>query len=165
MNGVPNTTSAKSAIEGGKLLTVADIAIPTPLTNGKDMGTLWSFSSPVAYDPAAPNYAGAAFVKTDWPYLYPSSPAVSSVYLNTLLPYIYNQGSQRQAPATNGLRYRRILYVPLLACPVGGSEATVLAIGKFLMTAPATTSPLALHAEFGGLAREGELTHSVVLYK
>lgn len=165
MNGVPSAPSAKAAIENGKLLTVADIAIPSPLTNKVDLGTLWSYARPVAYNPSAPGYAGAPFQKSDWPYLYPSSPATASTYPNAQLPYIWNVAPYRVVSPVTGLRFRRVLYVPLLACPVAGSEATVLAIGKFLMTVPATTTPLAVHAEFGGLAGEGELTQSVVLFK
>jgi hypothetical protein len=165
MNGTPVAASAKSAIENDKLLTVADIAIPSPLTPKTDLGTLWSYARPVAYDPSAPGYAGAKYTNADWPYLYPSSPAAASTYPRPEPAYIWGLAPQRQLPSVAGLQYRRVLYVPLLECPVAGSQANVLAIGKFLMTVPATTSPLALHAEFGGLAREGELAHSVVLFK
>jgi hypothetical protein len=166
MNAVPTTVSARSALDNNKLMTIADAAISSPLPNRADLGTLWSFAKPVAYDPSKPNYAGTPFVKSDWPFLYPSNPATASTYTNeTVMPYLLGASPYLSVAPAPAARFRRILYVPLLACPVSGNEATVLAIGKFLMTAPATTSPLALHAEFGGLAREGELTNSVVLFK
>lgn len=166
MNAVPAAVSAKSVLQNNKLVTIADAAVPSPLPSNTDMGTLWAFSRPVAYDPSKPNFAGAPFVRADWPFLYPTNPAAQSSFaLDDPLPYLWHNSPHLVLSPVTAHRNRRILYIPLLACPVSGSKATVLAVGKFLMTAPATSTPLAVHAEFGGLIREGELLNSVVLYK
>jgi hypothetical protein len=60
------------------------------------------------------------------------------------------------------LRDRRVLNIPLLACPVGGGTATVLAVGKFFMTVPATAT--SLYAEFAGTVSPGTLGTDVELY-
>ncbi len=65
-----------------------------------------------------------------------------------------------------GVRHRRVLNVPLLECPVAGgagATATVLAIGKFFMTVPATST--SIKAEFAGIARQENLSGTVELYQ
>jgi hypothetical protein len=60
---------------------------------------------------------------------------------------------------------RDVVNVPLLSCPVAGTTgvpATVLAVGRFFMTVPATA--LTLHAEFAGIASEKTLTGPAELY-
>jgi hypothetical protein len=54
------------------------------------------------------------------------------------------------------------LNLPLLACPVSGDKATVLGIGKFFMTVPATAT--SLYGEFAGLVSEQALGSQVQLY-
>ena len=59
---------------------------------------------------------------------------------------------------------RRVLRVPLLACPIAaGGAANVLGIGKFLLTAPATET--SVYAEFGGMVPEHTLGGNVELYQ
>jgi hypothetical protein len=58
---------------------------------------------------------------------------------------------------------RRVLNLPLLSCPVSGSAATVLGIGRFFMTVRADDTRL--YAEFAGLADEESLRAQVKLYK
>ena len=59
---------------------------------------------------------------------------------------------------------RRVLHIALLACPLpAGSDvlASVLGIGRFFMTAPATSS--ALSGEFAGMADELSLAGAAEL--
>jgi hypothetical protein len=146
----------------GKRVTVADPVPVPPGVQGSSYGTLWAYAPAVRYSDSGPGHAGAPFaVRTDWSALYPNtsgSPVAANGY--------YTDADPRPGVTTNdinsvdpwahpGLLARRILKVPLLACPVGGGAATVLGIGKFLMTARATTT--ALYAEFGGLAAPAAL--------
>ena len=67
--------------------------------------------------------------------------------------------------ARKGAAGRRVLNVALLSCPVPAgalATATVLGIGKFLMTVPATAT--SVRAEFGGLVAEQSLGGAVELY-
>ena len=80
-------------------------------------------------------------------------------------PYRTPATSQSPNAARRGQANRRVLNVPLLSCPVPAgamSSATVLGIGKFMMTVPATAT--SLHAEFGGLVAEQSLGGTVELY-
>jgi len=133
---------------------------------------LWAYAKAVPFsewkegvDEPAAGYA--TFGAGDWASLYaPGAPAAKN-YPGTI-PYQSTSGTNFQAPpvAQKGMTNRRVLTVPLLACPVatvGPEPATVLAIGKFLMTVPAT--PTTLYAEFGGLAPEHTLGGPVELYR
>ena len=73
-----------------------------------------------------------------------------------------NAGLAQQPPAAYqpGLPLRRVLNVPLLACPMNPAGAStgsakVLAIGQFFMTAPASAT--SIPAEFTGLVAEDSL--------
>jgi hypothetical protein len=55
------------------------------------------------------------------------------------------------------------LNVPLLSCPITGSRASALGIGRFFMTVKPTGS--ALNAEFAGVAPEASVGGGVELYK
>lgn len=156
--------SAASHSAGNALMTIADAATPPAGTKAVSYGPLWAFARPLRW-----NGGGAQFSKSDWAALYPvaSGAAPTTSYSGALPPYesrptIYN------TPSTvhTGLRNRRVLNVALLQCPVDNSgTATVLGIGRFLMTTPATASPLAIHAEFGGATTYGALAGPAVLYK
>jgi hypothetical protein len=161
----PLAGSAASYFANGKLFTVADADVLPPGTSGASYGTLWAFSRPLRYTGGT---AGAPFTRSDWSKLYPvsSGAPLASNYTFAQSPYERGLSPHRRTPAPlEGIARRRVLNVPLLACPVSGSSARVLAIGRFLMTTPATTSPPAIHAEFGGVTSYGELTASAVLYK
>ena len=163
----PVHASADSLISNGKLVTVADAPSVAPGTVGASYGTLWSFSKPMRYD-SATGGVGAAFTKSDWNKLYgvTAGAALVSNYSAAQSPYERNLSPHRVSPAPlSGATTRRILNVPLLECPVSGSSARMLGIGRFLMTTPASASPLGIHAEFGGLTTYGSLTASAVLYQ
>ena len=73
-----------------------------------------------------------------------------------------------QAPAANhpSLRARRVLNIPLLACPVAAGAnvlAQVIGVGRFFMTVPATSSRLS--AEFAGIAPAASLSGVVELQR
>lgn len=159
--------SALPLAAGGKLVTIAD-ADAMPLgTVAADYGPLWAFSKPLRFN-SATGTSGAAFSKSDWSKLYPVSAgaAPASSYNKEKSPYDAGLTPHRISPApVMGNHGRRVLHVPLLECPVAGASARVLAIGRFLMTSPASASPAAVHAEFGGLASFASLTASAVLYK
>lgn len=166
MNTTPTMATISGSAEtfeaGGKMLTIgeANPAVETITVNS--YGPLWSFSKPVRFT------GGVAFLKNTWPALYPASGAavLISSYSDTLLsPYNRGTSPHAQLPTNTGLRTRRILNIPLLSCPVASSTATVLAIGRFLMTAPASAVGPAIHAEFGGLVEDGALAVSVAIYK
>lgn len=172
MAATPNEQGAQVTTTGGKRRTIADLS-PVPAgTDPKAYGPLWAYAKAVPFsewkegvDEPAAGYA--TFGAGDWASLYaPGAPAAKN-YPGTI-PYQSTSGTNFQAPpvAQKGVTNRRVLTVPLLACPVatGGPEpATVLAIGKFLMTVPAT--PTTLYAEFGGLAPEHTLGGPVELYR
>lgn len=169
MNATPTPIpgSAQSLNVGGKLLTIADVNGPSAGTTNASYGPLWAFSRPLRYDSGSGG-AGAPFARTDWNKLYPVSAATQPVssYTPTVSPYDRHLSPHILLPAGfRGLPNRRVLNVPLLECPVSGTTARVLGIGRFLMTTPATVSPAAIHAEFGGLTTYGSLTASAVLYK
>ncbi len=165
----PIQGSASSLTTNGKLLTIADVNGASAGTTNASYGPLWSFSRPVRYN-SSTGTEGVAFTRTDWAklYLVSSGAAPASTYAFTASPYDRNATPNLQTPiGMAGVGSRRVLNVALLECPVasGSTRANVLGIGRFLMTTPATTSPLAIHAEFGGLTQFGALTASAVLYK
>jgi len=64
----------------------------------------------------------------------------------------YRNPAYSTAPPQAGRSFRRLLYVPLLSCPVPAGQyvaAPVVAVARFLMTAPATATELS--AEFAGV--------------
>ncbi|MGZ8320720.1 MAG: pilus assembly protein TadG-related protein [Telluria sp.] len=127
-------------------------------------GTLWAFARPVRHDPSAPGEAGTPFDDDSWPVLYPATGNDLNATMGTVAPY-FDVGAHLVAAPYPRMQGRRILYVPLLQCsPVPPTDrATVLGVGRFLMTAKASAS--AIHAEFGGLAPDAELGTSVGLHR
>jgi hypothetical protein len=167
MQQAPVHASADPLVSGGRLVTVADAPGVTAGTTAASYGTLWSFGRPQRYN-SATGGLGAFFNKNDWDKLYPVAinPAPDSNYSNAVMPYTRGQSPHFLMPVgMSGDSQRRVLNVPLLECPVAGSSARMLGIGRFLMTTPATSSPLGVHAEFGGLTTYGALAASAVLYK
>ncbi len=165
----PNAPARASALEhtvGGALLTIGESATTVAGTSSASYGTLWSYAKPVRFSATAAGNIGANFINTDMDELYPvASGSIASGYSNTSARP-YKSGSwHRLAPTNPGLLDRRVLNIPLLACPVSGSTATVLAVGRFLMVAPATESPAAVHAEFGGLATLATADATASLYR
>ena len=174
MSAIPGAQGAQSTTASGKLWTIAD-PLPAPVGNVAAMyGPLWAYARAVpfgAYVPRALEPAGgyAPFNTSDWATLYkPGAPSATISYPSgTSTPYKAISGSTFQAPSSahKGMAYRRVLNVALLSCPVPAgaiAPATVLGIGKFLMTVPATAT--SLYVEFGGLASEQALGGAVQLY-
>ena len=160
--------SAKPHEANGRRATIADAepsALPAVILPA-DYGPLWAFTRPLRFNRAT-GQAGAPFTRSDWNKLYPvTSGTLSSSYGKSQSPYDANASPHRLSPAPiYGIDQRRVLNVALLECPVSGSSARVLGIGRFLMTSPATASPAAIHAEFGGATSFGALAASAVLYK
>ena len=146
-------------------------------TLGVQFGPLWSYAKAVQYTSYAstgapePATGYATYDVTKWSTLYtPGNPTTSTTTpypdsADTPTPYSYTTGTQffKGPPASNkSLANRRVLNLPLLACPITGSDATVLGIGKFFMTVPATQT--SLYGEFAGLATEQSLGTRIVLY-
>lgn len=143
---------------------------------------LWSYAKAVPYSsytsegPTEP-YAGftpfpATTASNPWPTLYPglgpypgTAPKVSypaaTPYLTTTDANFFLSPGAALAPSKKD---RRVLNVPLLQCPLstsGTTTATVLAIGRFFMTVPATAT--SVKAEFAGLMREKNVDVEVEL--
>lgn len=172
MTTVPAGQTASSTIVGGKLATVADLVPPASSANTAPMyGPLWSFARAVPYssyqaNATEPAAGYAAFASTNWTSLYNPGQPVPKNYPASGTPYAVSGGTTFLAPVQRkGVRNRRVLNVPLLACPIPATTpaaATVLAVGKFFMTAPATATQLA--AEFGGIVADQAIGGNVELY-
>ncbi len=161
--------SAEPYTVGAGKLTIADQSSSIVGITKTSYGPLWAYSKAVKYNATAPGGVGAAFLKDDWKYLYPVGPAtadVASTYPDASTgPYFSGTAPHREAPATTSMSLRRELKIPLLACPVSGSSARVLAIGRFLMSSRADAAIPAVYGEFGGLATDAELTATVGLFR
>ena len=166
-----NGQAADIQIDPTKLWTKADLAAPNSNT-APVYGPLWSYAKAVpyaAYTPGVPEPAGgySTFPASAWSTLYVSGPPTANAYPATP-PYSASGGANFLAPSSAhkpGLRNRRVLNIPLLSCPVPAgatSSATVLGIGKFFMTVPATAT--SIYAEFAGAVPEQALSGPVVLY-
>jgi len=146
----------------GKSEPVIDLPAPPPLPG--DYGPLWAYTraarAPSPVDAPEPANGYATFTSADWPTLYPAGPTSSNYPTSPTAPYLgsstangyYQSPSLANRPMA--VPYRRLLNIPLLSCnptaPSGANaQATVVAIGKFFMTVPATDDTLI--AEFAGL--------------
>ncbi|GAB3433889.1 pilus assembly protein TadG-related protein [Massilia solisilvae] len=88
----------------------------------------------------------------------------SSYPSGTATPYLSGAFStQPSAGHRPGLKYRRVLNVPLLRCPISGSSADVVGIGRFFMTVPATST--AVLAEFAGAITDDLAGGNVEIFK
>jgi Flp pilus assembly protein TadG len=173
--GSPGAQTAQSVVttigDETRRETKAD-PFPAPVTNTAPMyGPLWAFAKAVPFSEYSsgtpePTNGYTPFGISDWATLYNPGKPVAVSYPSTP-PYHAINGTHFLAPSISnrpGLRFRRVLNVPLLSCPItaGATTATVLAIGKFFMTVPATDSSIS--AEFAGLAAEQSLGTKVELY-
>lgn len=177
MKTAPSGQTAKQRIETKRLHTVADL---TPKAAGEPLdpdpptaamyGQMWSYARPVphsAYTAGVPEPTTGytPFPSTMWPSLYaPGAPEPKGSY-PALTPYMTGNTYHTAPPAIYGrpVRHRRVLHVPLVDCPVAGSNATVRAIGRFFMTVPATST--SINAEFAGIASGQSLQGAVELFK
>ena len=160
--------SAEPHVVGGGKLTIADQSAAVVGITKAHYGPLWAYSKAVQHDSGAADGVGAPFLKADWRYLYPvgSGADLSSTYNDTLAsPYNANAAPHRAIAPVASLAQRRVLNIPLLECPVPGSSARVLAVGRFFMGSQADAAIPAVHGEFGGLVRDDELAATVGLYK
>lgn len=148
----PTRATALRSTAGGKLRTIADLPPPTPgSTPDADYGIRWAYNVPR-------NQLAASF-----PTLYPSSPA-NTVSMPADGPYL--APAFATAPALPGRTGRRLLHVPLLACPVSAgtyAQASVVAFARFLLTAPASAAEVP--GEFIGIVSEAALGAGIGLYR
>lgn len=159
----------------GRRVTVADFdvalgeALPPP-TKAEDYGVLWSYKKGAKW----PVGSSPDLQTANWSTLYPvSSPPPSPVPFNypaTVTPYNGVGASYFLAPGHTGVAERRVLNLPLLACPdpVGAtySTATVLAVGKFFMSAKASAAGSGrISGEFAGILPPPVPGTSVRLYR
>ncbi len=144
------------------LRTIADLPPPLATVAAGEYGIRW------AYGPAKLHPAGSGNIPTTrWSVLYPSATAITGTAgAYPAGPYnASNSSSYVQVPEDGpGRRDRRLLHVPLLDCtaPVG-TQATVRAIGRFLLTAAATATEVP--GEFAGIVDEAALAGGVELYR
>jgi hypothetical protein len=174
MNTAPAGQSAQLTTVSGKLWTIAD-PTPAPAGNTAAMyGPLWANARAVpfssysagAIEPAA---GYTPFATAAWSTLYrPGQPSANGSYPGgTSVPYKSTAGANFQAPSVPhqpGVANRRVLHIALLSCPVAAGTtvaASVIGIGKFFMTVPATATSLV--AEFAGAAQEQSLGGQVEL--
>jgi hypothetical protein len=143
-----------------RLETIADLPPPNNQAGG-EYGPLWAYARAVPWSSVGqpePVTGYAPFAATDliWDSLYPTGTGLSGYPSGaTATPYITAGFSQAPTLHRPGIKNRRVLNIPLLACPVTGSIATVVGIGKFFMTVPADAAIIS--AEFAGLASERQL--------
>lgn len=164
MKSTPEGQSARQLPDPEPLLTVADREVSTA---SNAYGPLWSYARAVKYssyvdrkgiEPAA---GYTAFAPENWAQLYPLGLPEAQGYPAST-PYQATGGASWYKSSRN----TRLLRVPLLRCPVppdASAKATVLGIGKFFMTVPATSS--AVYAEFAGMDTETALRGSPRLYR
>jgi hypothetical protein len=173
----PNIGKAAVAITTTRSKSEAVIDLPTAPAAPGDYGPLWAYAkaakAPSPLDLPEPASGYETFAATDWPALYPSGPTSSTYPASPPTPYLASTTANGyyQAPSfahkAMAIPYRRVLNIPLLSCtsaPPSGSNvtATIVAIGKFFMTVPATDDSLI--AEFTGLLPPSSLPGHVELF-
>lgn len=174
---IPDIGKAAVAITTTRGKSEAVIDLPTPPVAPGDYGPLWAYAkaaiAPSPLDSPEPASGYPTFSSTDWPTLYPSGPTSSTYPTSPPAPYLasttgtgYYQ-APRIANRPLAIPYRRVLNIPLLSCtaaaPSGSNTAaTIVAIGKFFMTVPATDDSLI--AEFTGLLPPQSLPGHVELF-
>jgi hypothetical protein len=136
--------------------------------SGLSVGPLWSYAKAATYASYTANFGVepatgySTYATTNWGTLYPGPPAAQSQSYPTTTPYQSTGGGAAYKTIYN----TRVLRVPLLQCPVPSGavvNATVLGIGKFFMTIPATSSTL--YAEFAGTETWAAISGSARLYR
>lgn len=170
MTVAPSGQAANTYDDSGnnKRWTIADPDATPGATTGPMFGPLWTYARAARYAASEPVGGYSTFATTDWSTLYAPSPSsgaapAAGTYPATG-PYGASSGAYFQGPTSGkkGLRGRRVLNVALLACPVAGNRANVVAIGKFFMTVPADANHL--WAEFAGVAPESSFGSQMELH-
>jgi len=157
----PTRLTARPADPPGPLRTIADNDPPLPAATAPgDYGILW------AYGPAR-NTTGSV-AASSFPALYPSTPAAaiksSSPSYPAKGPYLTGGANFGLAPSVAGRANRRLLHILLVRCtnPAGAMvQGDVVAIGRFLLTAPASAAEVP--AEFAGIVTEAALPAGIGL--
>jgi hypothetical protein len=169
MHPAIGNVAAAATQERGRLETIADLPVPPSGTTAQAYGPLWAYAKAARYAATMPASGYGTFATSDWPSLYKSGPAASGYPSTSPTPYSASTGATYMAasPANReiAVEQRRVLNVPLLACPVAAGQnvqATVLGVARFFMMVPATSDSLV--AEFGGLAPAQTLTGRVELF-
>jgi Flp pilus assembly protein TadG len=174
MNPATGNAAVASTTSRNKLETIADLPTPPAGTTAGSYGPIWSLARAVKYSSyiaGAPEPSGgyATFAPGDWSTLYKLGPTATGYTGPTWTPYQATSGATYKSPSLANLEVstiqRRVLNISLLACPIGAGSnlpATVLAVGKFFMTVPATQGSLV--AEFAGVLSEQALTSEVELF-
>lgn len=166
----PVVQVADPASSANRLQTIADLA-PTADQTPTRYGPLWAFAMAVPWSSytAGQSEPPAGYVPFQattivWQSLYRPGPGVSSYPTDAKTgaqspPYF----TQTTAPTVHppGIKYRRVLNVPLLSCPVAGSPGTVVAIGKFFMTVVADAN--GVYGEFAGATSQEMVSGPVEL--
>ena len=178
----PDGLSATPLAAPDPLLTVAEKPAGATRTA---YGPLWTYARAVKYASYVANggvepeygaytYGYQPFIPTEWSRLYSPGAPVALDYPWGTISHVFGPAGPLEATpyqATGGVieydlpRLRRLLHVPLLRCPVpAGTSATasVVGIGRFFMTVPATDS--ALFGEFAGTATETTLGRNARIY-
>jgi hypothetical protein len=161
--------AARSTTERGRLETIADLPAPPAGTLAGDYGPLWAHAKAAKYASPEPRTGYTLFASSDWPNLYKLGPKVGTYPSASATPYRATSNIHYEAPRPDNREMstdlRRVLHIPLLACPVsnsGDAPATVLGVGRFFMTVRATKDTLV--AEFGGAASPASLKGNVELF-
>lgn len=157
-----------------RLETIADLDPSKIPASAASYGPLW------AYAPAVPwssykagqteppgGYAPFQATSDAWKSLYNPGPTLKTYSTDAknapLPPYFSTQSLGTPSSNYPGVKYRRVLNVPLLSCPIGGAAGKVVAIAKFFMMVPATST--AIYAEFAGVTLQEEAAGPVELYR
>lgn len=173
MKTVPAVQSPPDSGETNVLRTMADLPEFPAGQTAEAYGPLWIFAKAVPFSAytagrSEPASGYSTFGTSNWSSLYKPSP-VAGTYPGPS-PYMATSGDTVERPSIERRAYaqrgRRILNIPLLSCttsPAGSGQGEVLAIGRFLMTVPATA--MTLHAEFGGIVPQERIVGTVELFK
>ncbi len=169
MTPATGSAAAASTTQAGRLETIADLPEPPQGMSAGQYGPLWAYAKAAKYAQTEPAGGYSTFGTGDWANLYRQGPTASSYPSTTATPYLASVGANFLAPSSSRREFstenRRVLNIPLLSCPVGGGSnvaATVVGIGRFFMTVPATEERLV--AEFAGMASPKTLRSLVEVY-
>lgn len=173
MKTVPAVQSPPESGEANVLRTVADLPAMPAGQAAEAYGPIWMYAKAVPFSSytagrSEPASGYTTFATSNWSSLYKPNPVVNTYpspnpYLATSGDTVEKPGTEHQAFAQRG---RRILNIPLLSCttsPESSGQGEVLAVGRFLMTVPATATTL--HAEFGGVLPKERIVGTVELFK
>lgn len=173
MKVAPTRQSPPETFETDRLRTMADLP-EMPAGQGADAyGPLWTYAKAVPFSAYAagtpePDTGYSTFSTSNWSVLYKPAPIAAGY--PTPNPFMVAGGATTLPPSVEhraiAERGRRVLHIPLLACPIGPGtnvSANVLGVGRFFMTVPATQTTL--HAEFAGLLPPRRLAGTVEVFE